>query len=102
MPTKRKRRASNPILKKFMFHVSQVLKDANVITSHVLYKIKTLDDGSMIFKARTAPHGNKDKKKDSLKTDSQKCPALGFRIFFSFCTIFKWFLAKIDIQSAFL
>lgn len=43
-----------------MVHVSKVPADANVITRHVIYKVKTNDDGSLKMKARIAPHGNKD------------------------------------------
>lgn len=31
---------------------------ANIISSHTLYKVKQEDDGSLIMKARIAPHGN--------------------------------------------
>lgn len=35
-------------------HVSQVPSNSNVISSHVLYKIKQLDDDSLMCKARIA------------------------------------------------
>ena len=83
-------------------HVSKIPKNSNVITSHVLYKIKTLDDSSLLCKDRIAPHGNKDKYKESLKTDAQTCPPIGLRILLSICVIFNWSLVKINIKSAFL
>lgn len=83
-------------------HVSKVPNNANVIGSHVLYKVKELDDGSKICKARIAPHGNKDKEKHKLKKDSAACPPLGFRILLSICTIFHFYVSKVDIKSAFL
>ena len=93
--------------KKFMkeckkVHVSKVPATANVISSHVLYKIKDLDDGFLQCKARIAPHGNKDKNKENLKTDSSSCPPLGFRILLSVCSLMHWFASKVDIKSAFL
>jgi len=54
-------------------HVSDIPENANIITSHVLYKVKVLDDGSKIVKARIAPHGNKDDLKDNLKKSSATC-----------------------------
>ncbi len=44
-------------------YVTNVPKDVNVITSHVLYKVKVLDDHSKTVRARIAPHGNKDSEK---------------------------------------
>ena len=76
-------------------------KDSNAIASHVLDKIKTLDDISRLCKARIAPHGNKDKYKEHLKRDTQTCPPIGLRIVLSICVIFNWSLVKIDIKSAF-
>ena len=60
--------------------ISQVPENANVITSHVIYKVKKNDDGSFKMKARIAPHGNKDLDRDQLKTDSAVCPPVGVRI----------------------
>ena len=39
-------------------HNSKVPKNANIIFSHVLYKVKVKDDSSLTMKARIAPHGN--------------------------------------------
>ncbi len=82
--------------------ISQVPRDANVISSHVLYKVKILDDGTMILKGRIAPQRDKDQDKDNLKTDSSTCPPVGIRILLSLCNIFKWSIAKVDVKSAFL
>ena len=76
--------------------------NANVISSHVLYKIKELDDKSLLCKARIAPHGDKDFEKESLKTDSASCQPLGARILLSICTLLHWFPSKVDIKWAFL
>ena len=82
--------------------VSQVPKDANIVTSHVLYKVKKCDDASLTLKARIAVHGNKDRDKDILKTDSATCPPVGIRILLSLATIYRWIVAKIDFKSAYL
>ena len=83
-------------------HVSKVPENANVISTHVMYKIKELDDGSRICKARIARHGNKDKETNSLRTDSVSCPPLGMRVPLSLCTLLKFYVSKIDIKAAFL
>jgi len=79
-----------------------VPENANVITSHVIYKVKLNDDGSFKMKARIAPHGNKDKERDQLKSDSASCPPTGIRMLLSIAAIMKWPLSKIDFTSAFL
>eukprot|EP00178_Gracilaria_changii_P001336 TRINITY_DN1187_c0_g1_i1.p1 TRINITY_DN1187_c0_g1~~TRINITY_DN1187_c0_g1_i1.p1 ORF type:complete len:639 (-),score=88.06 TRINITY_DN1187_c0_g1_i1:5196-7112(-) len=82
--------------------VDAVPEDANVIHSHVFYKIKKCDDGSFVLKARIAPHGNEDRDKAQLKTDSASCPPVGIRLLLSVAVINRWSLAKIDFKSAFL
>jgi len=83
-------------------HVSDIPEGANIITSHVLYKVKLRDDGTKMIKARIAPHGNKDDMKDDLKTDSATCSPVGVRVLKSICVTMGWRVAKIDFKSAFL
>ena len=83
-------------------HYSDVPANANVVSSHVIYKVKDLDDHSLHCKARIAPHGNKDSEKDGLRTDSSSCPSFGIRLLLFVCTILGWFLTKVDVKSAFL
>lgn len=82
-------------------HVSKIPKGSHETTSHVLYKIKTLYDNSLMCKACIALYGGRDKDKNGLRSDSQTCPPPGLRILLSICTIFDWCLFKIDITSAF-
>lgn len=49
-------------------HISKISMNANVITNHIIYKVKKLGDGEKIVKARIAPHGNINKDKTGLKT----------------------------------
>lgn len=58
-------------------HVAQITVGANDITSHVFYKVKLLDSGQKMIKARIAPHGNKDRERGELKTDSASVQLLG-------------------------
>ena len=82
--------------------IHEVPKNSSTITSHVIYKVKENDDGSFKMKARIAPHGNKDKEKLMLKTDSSQCPPTGMGILLSIAAMMQWPLAKIDFTSAFL
>ncbi len=45
------------------------IEQANIITSHVIYKVKDNHDGSLKMEARNAPHRNKDKDRHELKID---------------------------------
>lgn len=83
-------------------HASNVPIGSNVISSHVLYKVKIRDDGSKMMKARIAPHGNRNREKEDIKTDSATCSPVRMRIILSIAVIKGWKLAKIDFKSAFL
>lgn len=83
-------------------HFTKVPVDGNIITSHVLFKVKLLDDGSKMIKASIAPHGNKYRERDNLKTDSATCAPVLMRIVLPIATIKNWHLSKIDFKSAFL
>ena len=55
------KKEERPFLKTVqMVHTSDVAKNANVITSHVLYNVRDCDDVTRLMKERIAPHGNKD------------------------------------------
>ena len=82
--------------------MSEVPSHANIIRSHVIYKVKPGDDGSLKTKARIAPHGNKDKQRTELESDSATCPPIGIRLLLSFATLMKWPLTKIDFTNAYL
>lgn len=69
--------------------ISNISKGANVITSHVLYRIKKCDDSSLFLKASIAPHGSEDKETLSRKTDSATCPPTGIRILLSLAVVNK-------------
>lgn len=75
---------------------------ANVIGSHVIYKLKYKDDKYIKLKARIAPLGNEDLLKHDLRSDCSICIAIGMRILLSTATTKKWFLTKLDVKTAFL
>ena len=54
------------------------------------------------MKARIASHGNKDRDKEILKTDSCTCPPTVIRLLLSVASPMKWTVTKIDFKAAFL
>ena len=53
-----------PFTKTFeLVHGSDMQKDSNIITSHVIYKVKSNDDGTFKMKARIAPQRQQRQRK---------------------------------------
>jgi len=75
---------------------------ANVINSHVLYKLKQNDDGTLKLKACIAPQGNEDDLKDVLNSDCSTYPPTELRIVESIASLFGWKMYKADVKAAFL
>ena len=82
--------------------ISDIPPDANVISSHTVYKIKMEENNQLRLKARIAPHGNEDSMKDQLKTDCCMCSPIGIRIILTIATIMKWAIARADAKAAFM
>lgn len=57
-----------------------VPSDANIISSHVIYKTKVSDDESLKLKARIAPHGNEDSMRYEMRSDCAMCAQMGVRM----------------------
>lgn len=49
--------------------VKSVPTVANVISTHVAYKLKVNEDGNVNLKARICPNGNRDKYKEGIRKD---------------------------------
>ena len=79
----------------------KVPRDANIVSSHVVYRIKVEDDDSLRLKARIAPHGNEDSDIENLKTDCCMCPPSGIRVITVTATVRTWRIVKIDVEMAF-
>lgn len=46
--------------------------DANILSSHVVYKQKNDEDGAMRLKTRIVPHGNRDIIKEKVRKNSAR------------------------------
>lgn len=80
--------------------------DANVIGSHINYKIKKSEKGTdgsdhMMLKARICPHGNQDDERESLRTDAAVASHVCFRLLYCLSMIFGLLLGKLDIRGAY-
>lgn len=79
-----------------------VCRGANVISSHVVYKLKTEENGSRMMKARIVPHGNHDDEKDDVRKDSSNAPLFVVRLLLSLVTFLCFRIGTADIKGAFL
>lgn len=81
---------------------AEVERKANLITSHVVYKVKTDEKSERTMKARIVPHGNRDKEKDDIRKDSATVQLDIIRLLLSLTTFMGFRLAAIDITGAYL
>ena len=76
--------------------------NANVITSHTVYKVKVSEDGSKDLKSRIVPHGNRDNEKDNIRKDSSTAQFDVIRLLLAVATFVGMRLAMADIKGAYL
>ena len=84
-------------------HRRGVPRNANVISSHHFFQIKT--DGSpdkLKLKCRLVPHGSKDAEMESLRTDSSTAQFPVIRLVLSLATILRFAVSSIDITGAYI
>lgn len=79
-----------------------VPRNANIITSNAVYKLKIKEDGSRMMKARIVPHGNHDNGKDEVRKDSSKGPLFVVRLLLCIATFLDFRVATAYIKGAFL
>lgn len=77
-------------------------RNANVISSHVVYKIKTEETGEHRLKARICPHGNKDHMKDYVRKDSATAQFNIIRLMLTMTTFFTMRMGVVDISGAYM
>ena len=78
-----------------------VPKDANVIGSHVVYKVKVEENNQKRLKARLCPHGNHDDEKNNVRKDSATAQFDGIRLLCSVATILRFRIGCLDIKGAY-
>lgn len=81
---------------------SSVPKNANVLLSDVIYKLKQLDDNDLKMKEQIAPHGNENQELETLRIASALDSPVAICVVASVSIFFMKLLAKMDFVSAFL
>lgn len=79
-----------------------VPSNTNVISSHVVYRIKENEDGSRKLKARLVPHGNRDVERNSIRKDSSIAQFEVIRFLLFTVTPLGFWFSMADIQGAYL
>ena len=75
---------------------------ANVISSHVAYKIKVSEEDIPKLKARICPHENLEKDKDGIRKDSAAAQFPTIRLMLSLSALMGLKVGTIDIPVAYL
>lgn len=57
--------------------IKEVSLKADIVKSHILYKIKQNDDKSLKLKPRVAAHRNEEELKDLFSKECSACPRTG-------------------------
>lgn len=73
-----------------------------MIGSHMVYKVKTDEQGRLKLKARICPHGNGDAEKDEVLKDSTTAQLDIIRIVFTISTLVPFKTGFVDINGAHL
>ena len=79
-----------------------VPRRANVITSHVVYKLKTDETGNRELKARIVPHGTYDTERNEICKEASTAQRFVIRLLLSLVTFLGFRLGIIDIKGAYL
>lgn len=80
----------------------EIPRDANLITSHVIYKFKTTEGGEHSMKARIFPHENKGKLKYEERKDSATAQVDATRLLPAMLTFLPMRLGVVNISGAYM
>lgn len=75
---------------------------ANVITSHVIHKLITIEDEIHSIKSWIFPHGNKDEKKENVMKYSATSQFDSIKLLLSLTTFYSMRLGVVDIGGAYM
>ena len=81
--------------------MADISPGSNLVGIHVVYRVKSTDEGNLKFKARLVVHGNEDIEKDDIRKDSATAHLTAIRLILSMAVLFQLRLAKIDIKAAY-
>lgn len=80
----------------------EVLRRANVIRSHTVYKFKVEEGGGKLMKERLCPHRNRDKMRLTVRKDSATGPLDVIRMMLIIYSFTNLRLGCIDTKSTYL
>lgn len=83
-------------------HKRDMPRDANIITSHWVFKIKVNEEGTRALKARLVIHGNHDDDKDIIRKDAIAANMFVTRLLISIGTLLGFSFGVADIKGAFM
>lgn len=81
---------------------TEVSRSSNIISSHVVYKLKIDDDDRKKMKARICPHGNRDAEKDDIRSDSTNAQFDMIRLLLFLAIIFSFRIGGLDVKGAYM
>lgn len=76
--------------------------DANVIASHIVFKVKEDQNGSLRLKPRLVQHGNRDKERFKVRRDSAAVELLAVRLVLCIASILGFSIATADVKGAYI
>jgi hypothetical protein len=82
-------------------HLKNIPARSNIISSHHFLRVK-LESGTYRLKCRMVPHGNRDREKDGILTDSATAQFCSIRLLLSLAVLLKFRLSSLDISGAYL
>ena len=83
--------------------MSSIPGGANIISSHHFFQVKTDgEEDKLRLKCRMAPHGNRDRDKESVRKDSATTQFPVIRLVLSIAAVLNMVIATIDIKGAYL
>lgn len=69
---------------------------------HIVYKVKTEEDGTERLRTRICPHGNQDRGKDNVRKDCSTAQCDVIRLMLALVTFIDYRLGLVDIKGAYL
>lgn len=76
--------------------------EANVIASHVVFKVKEYKDGLLRLKERLVLDGNRDKDRFTVRRDSAAAELMIVHMFLCIASILGFSVATADVKGAYM
>lgn len=76
--------------------------DANILSTHFVFRINKSEQGERTLKARLVVHGNRDEEKDEVSKDAIAADMMMTRLVLALGTIMKFSFGVTDIKGAFM